>query len=281
MRTIFFVFLMVVGLLPYSCVSESRSEKEVLTVSIAPLKKIVQSIVEHDFEIDVLVPAGVSPETFELTPRRFSALNQSKLIFSVGLIPFEQSLLSKLSDQSEIVYLSQGIELVKGACGHHHHEAVGVDPHVWTSPRALIQMAENAYDAIHRLYPDSTRYSLNYKQLNEELWALDRYVTHRLSTQKRRCFIIYHPALTYYARDYSVEQIAIEKEGKEPSAKQLARLIEQARRDSIKTIFYQSQLPHSSVEIIASDIDAEMVAVDPLKEDVLQNIKDITDLISE
>lgn len=92
--------------------------------------------------------------------------------------------------------------------------------------------------------------------------------------------MIYHPALTYYARAYGIEQVAIEQDGKEPSAKRLVRLIEQARRDSIRVVFYQSQFPASAVEVIAEDIGAQSVRIDPLAEDVVGNISYITDLIT-
>ena len=110
--------------------------------------------------------------------------------------------------------------------------------------------------------------------------ALDDSVAERLKQSGVPYFMIYHPALTYYARAYGIEQVAIEQDGKEPSAKRLARLIEQARRDSIRVVFYQSQFPASTVEVIAEDIGAQSVRIDPLAEDVVGNISYITDLIT-
>ena len=92
--------------------------------------------------------------------------------------------------------------------------------------------------------------------------------------------VIYHPALTYYARDYGLRQVAIETDGKEPSAKQLTAIIRQAREDGVRRIFYQKQFPASTVEVIARDIDAEYVAIDPLDRDAIANIDTITDLIT-
>ena len=109
---------------------------------------------------------------------------------------------------------------------------------------------------------------------------LDQAVTQQIAASNTRYFIIYHPALSYYARDYGITQVAIEQDGKEPSAKRLAELINQARADGIKRLFYQSQFPASSVEIIAKDIAAESVQIDPLREDVIANIQEITNLIT-
>ena len=141
-------------------------------------------------------------------------------------------------------------------------------------------MAENAYEAIHARWPDSAKYTDNHARLQEELRQLDLRTAEKIARSGIRYFIIYHPALTYYARDYGLRQIAIEADGKEPSAKQLTQLIRQAREDGVRRILYQSQFPASAVEVIARDIDAEYAEVDPLREDVIANIEEITGIIT-
>lgn len=311
-----------------SCAQPVQPEEETLYVSILPLKSIVGGIVGDDFDVRVLVPAGASPETFEPTPRQFVDLNRARLIFNVGLIDFETTLLGKIEARDKVVDLSRGIDLIAGSCSHAHgkvaradephaaamseeqqtagshaaatpgerqlagsHAATpapqahghshahGIDPHIWTSPRALQRMAANAYEAIHALWPDSVKYTENHARLQEQLAALDARTAGKIAASGVRYFIVYHPALTYYARDYGLQQVAIEDDGKEPSARALARLIEQARRDGVRRIFYQSQFPASAVEVIARDIEAQSVAIDPLKEDVIANIDSLTDLI--
>lgn len=309
-----------------SCAQPAQPEEETLYVSILPLKSIVGGIVGDDFDVRVLVPAGASPETFEPTPRQFVDLNRARLIFNVGLIDFETTLLGKIEARDKVVDLSRGIDLIAGSCSHAHgkvaradephaaamseeqqtagtaatpgerqlagsHAATpapqahghchahGIDPHIWTSPRALQRMAANAYEAIHALWPDSVKYTENHARLQEQLAALDARTAGKIAASGVRYFIIYHPALTYYARDYGLQQVAIEDDGKEPSARALARLIEQARHDGVRRIFYQSQFPASAVEVIARDIEAQSVAIDPLKEDVIANIDSLTDLI--
>lgn len=267
-----------------ACTPHQQADENTLYVSILPLRSLVEKIVGDDFKIEVLVPPGASPETFEPTPRQFIGLNRAEMIFNVGLIDFETTLLSKIEDRGKVVNLSRGIELIAGSCshgGHGHTHAHGVDPHVWTSPRALQKMAENAYAAIHSAYPDSVKYETNFKRLQEELQALDARTGGKIAQSGVGYFIIYHPALTYYARDYGIRQVAVEADGKEPSAKQLTQIIRQAREDGVRRILYQSQFPASAVEIIARDIDAEYIEVDPLREDVIANIDAITDIITQ
>ena len=281
MRKIYITLL--IAILCGGCTSRRPADGEPLYVSILPLRSLVQGIVGDDFDIEVLVPPGASPETFEPTPRQFVGLNKARMVFNVGLIDFETMLLAKVEDQAKVVDLSRGIELITGTCSHGSHghtHTLGSDPHVWTSPRALQKMAENAYEAIREAYPDSVKYETNYRLLQQELKALDERTAARIAASDVEYFIIYHPALTYYARDYGLRQIAIEADGKEPSAKQLTQLIRQAREDGVRRILYQSQFPASAVEVIARDIDAEYAEVDPLREDVIANIEEITGIIT-
>ena len=266
-----------------ACTTHKQQDDNTLYVSILPLQGLVESIVGGDFDVEVLVPAGASPETFEPTPRQFVGLNKAQLVFNVGLIDFESTLLGKMENQEKVIDLSRGIDLIEGSCSHNdhgHNHAHGVDPHVWTSPKALRTMAANAYEAIHKAYPDSVKYEANYKRLLEELQALDARTAEKIAQSGIEYFIVYHPALTYYARDYGLRQVAIEADGKEPSAKQLTAIIRQAREDGVRRIFYQNQFPASTVEVIARDIDAEYVAIDPLGRDAIANIDTITDLIT-
>ena len=275
MRTAY-LYLLFLSLFATGCTSSTRqTDKERLYVSILPLRSLVEQIVGDDFKVDVLVPAGASPESFEPTPRQYVALNRSKLVFNVGLIDFEQNLLRDFPDREKLVNLSRGIRLLEGSCAHGHtHEptgkaraseghAHGIDPHIWTSPRALKQMAANAYDALRTSFPDSVRYTENYEKLLVRLDSLDTACAEALRQADVHTIVIYHPALTYYAADYGLEQLAVEHD-------------EEARRKKVRRVFYQAQYPASTVKVIAEDIGARSVKIDPLREDVIENIGEIT-----
>ena len=199
------------ALLLAACTPEQPAGENTFYVSIPPLRSIVEGIVGDDFKIEVLVPPGASPETFEPTPRQFVELNKAQLIFNVGLIDFETTLLGKVGDQAKVVNLSRGIDLIAGSCSHGHHghdhgHAHGVDPHVWTSPKALQTMAANAYEAIRNAYPDSVKYEAGYNRLRSTLKELDIRTAEKIARSGVKYFIVYHPALTYYARDYGLRQ---------------------------------------------------------------------------
>lgn len=263
-----------------ACGGRSEHHNADIIVSIEPLKYIVEEITEGDFRVDVLVPQGTSPETFDPAPRQIMALDKAQMVFAVGLIDFEQALLKRVG--KNITNLSDGVELMAGACshaheGHHHH---GIDPHIWTSPRELKIMAYNTHKRIMQQYPDSVKYTKAYEALVQELDSLDRECELKISTSDTKAFAIYHPALTYYARAYNIEQIAIEADGKEPSAKHIANIIDKAHDKAIRTLLYQVEYPRSVVDVVAKDMGIEPKEINPLASNPLQFIKDVTNAIT-
>ena len=282
----FIVILLFAALVVASCGNREVKVENRAVVSIAPLKPIVEAILGDDFEVAVLVPQGASPETFEPTPKQLREVESARFVFGTGLLEFEQELLHRVARNEQIINLSQGIDVITGTCSHAHHGHAcghkhGVDPHVWCSPKALGKMAENAYRVIAQAMPDSTKYAEAYNALNSNILTLDKEVAEMCQKSPRKSFIIYHPALTYLARDYGLTQVAIEKDGKEPSAKYLAQIINLARAEGVKAIFYQSEFPASSVTIICKDTGATAVEINPLSEDIFRNIRHITTLITE
>lgn len=267
------------------CTPKRPAGGDKFIVSILPLKNIVENITGTDFVVDVLVPPGASPETYEPTPSQMVAIHDAKLVFTTGLIDFERALMEKLAGQNtenKFIDLSTGITLIKGECAHGgpaHSHGHGVDPHIWSSPRNLKAMAATVMQRIALLYPDSSMYIANYEVFMSNLDFLDRDISGQISAAEVNCFIIYHPALTYYARDYGLQQIAIEHEGKEPAVDKLQQLVNKAKNENVKTIFYQRQFSPTTVEAIARETGARCVEIDPLAEDVIGNLHSITSKI--
>lgn len=267
-------------LLIVGCTTKSGSDKKTIFVTITPMQSIIEEITAGDFDIEVIVPKGASPETFEPTPKQVTSFSDAEFIFSTGLIDFEQSLVERIGGNAEVVNLSNGIELIAGSCSHGNHKHKhGVDPHIWTSPRALRTMVTNAHKAIMAHYPDSVKYTEATGRLLERIDALDTYCATRIKAEGVEAMMIYHPAYTYYARDYGIEQIAIEHDGKEPSLRQTTALIEKAKEHGVKAILRQPQYSEDKVRAIANDAGAEIITTDPLAEDILGEIERVTEII--
>ncbi len=289
-RTLKIACILAVMAVMVACGGRESSNKATLTVSIPPLKYVVESITGDDFNISVLVPDGASPETYSPTSRQMIDIENASLVFTTGLIDFETELIKKISKtltDNSIVNLSEGVALITGSCSHSHtHSTVagnahnsGIDPHIWTSPEQLKTVAQNAHKAIIARYPDSVKYTAAYHKLLTELDRASSEIRTKISDSGKHYFIIYHPALAYYARDYGIEQISLENEGKEPSAVYMGEVAAKGRKDEGKYILYQRQFPKAIIESLAADIGATPEAIDPLAKDIIAELLHITDII--
>ncbi len=271
------------------CLSTSchRLDRNVdtITVSIDPLRFITEQITGNDFEIQVLVPPGSSPETYEPTSAQMLQTARSKAYIEIGLLDFEINLEQAIREnmpQVTLIKSSDRVPLLAEHCGHTHNDEEhvhGVDPHIWLSPTRLKIIAENIYNGLSAIYPDSLKYKANYSTFCKRIDSLDRSLD-TLLTPEKRGFLIYHPALTYLAADYGQTQISVEVEGKEPSPAYLSRLIDSAKALNINKILYQKQFNKSTVEAVAEELDLTPVAIDPLAENVIENIESLARLIA-
>ena len=254
--------------------------KKTIYVTITPLRALVEEVVGEDYNIEVLVPKGASPESFEPTTKNLIALNDAEQIFMIGLINFEQSLTNSVKDSGRVVNLSEGIELIAGSCSHcSHAHAHGIDPHIWTSPRALKSMVNTISTAMQTVAPDSIKYQDNADKLIHKLDMLDALCSSKIEANNVDAIMIYHPAFTYYANDYGIEQISVEQDGKEPSPRQLTTLVEKARKHNISKLLIQPQYSKDKLRALALECDAKVVEVDPLSEDIIAEIERVTTLI--
>lgn len=278
------IFISIITLL-CSCKADSDSAaKKTIFVSITPLKMLVEKITCGDFPVEVLVPEGASPETYDPTARQLTEASDAQLLFSTGLITFEQNLVDRISHKERVVDLSSGITPLAGCCTHNHsqshmHHTHGIDPHIWTSPRALATMVRTMHKRVMKLYPDSAKYDVAANRLIERIEQLDTRCQEAIAASDAEAFMIYHPAYTYYAHDYGISQIAIEQDGKEPSPRQLALLVEDARHNNIKAILLQPQYSHDKVMPLAEECGIEIIVTDPLAPDILNEIERVTTII--
>jgi len=150
-----------------------------------------------------------------------------------------------------------------------------LDPHIWLSPRLVKVMAQNIYQGLVAIDPaGQPEYTVNLNAFLEELDALDGRLTSVLSAlpKDRRAFMVFHPSWGYFARDYGLRQIPIESEGKEPSPGELARIVEMGKEQRIPVVFVQPQFSERSAKVIASEMGAKVVPLDPLAPDWKGNL---------
>lgn len=268
--------------------SSDKVEKPVVIVSIAPQKFFVEQIADTLVHVEVMVPPGSSPETYEPTASQLKLLSVAKVYFSLGLLDFEKSMLKNIEKQNpelNVINHSLDLSLLEGTChghDHNHSHNHGHDPHVWTSPSEVKTIIKSIVDVLSETYPQySSQFMANYQTFTADLDSLDSYIRQTLSDTKTREFYIFHPALNYYARDYNLTQVALEEEGKAPSMMHFKSVIKSAKDQGVLTFFIQREFDANTARTAAADIGGKVVVIDPLDEQWLENMYLITNQLKE
>ena len=220
-------------------------EKINVTVTILPQKYFVEKIAGENAQVNVMIPPGGNPATYDLSTKKVKDLSNTKLYFKVGYLPFELSWMNKIKNSNpsiKIIDTSVGVELIKSN-QHHHKEdnSSGTDPHIWLSPKEVKVQAKNILDVFIKTDPQNMEFYLkNYENFLAEIEFVQSSLQDSFNSIKNRKFLVFHPSWGYLARDFSLEQIAIESEGKNPTPKALKNLIKTAKKEEIKVIFLRN-----------------------------------------
>ena len=251
-----------------------------MVVSVLPLVELAQRVGGGHVAVQALVGPGQNPHGFEPTARQLEDLTQARLFWRVGM-PFEAGWLQRLQGANPgLAVLDARTALGRQADdrpadrqhdGHGHH-----DPHIWTSPRAARAMVLQLAETLAAIDPDNAAaYRANAAAHAAALDALDAEIRGALAGLSQRRFLVYHPAWGEFAAAYGLEQVAIERDGKEPGARSLAELASAARRDGIRVIFVQPQTSPRSAQTLAAEIGARLVSADPLAADYAAGLRSL------
>ena len=258
-------------------------DRPTVFVSIVPQKYFVQQISGNLVTVEVMVQPGASPATYEPKPSQMSRLSVAAAYFAID-VPFEKAWLGRIAavnPQMKIIRTDRGIEKI--AMAEHHHEELGtekkqsdqiiLDPHIWLSPLLVKKQAATILEGLKTIIPEHAReLDANYRLFQEKIDHLDAQLKSQLRGGRGLRFMVFHPSWGYFAKEYGLEQVPIEIEGKAPKPAQLAELIAHARAQHIGVIFVQPQFSQKSAQVVAKEIGAKVVFVDPLAEDWLNNL---------
>lgn len=271
---------------PASSDNSKEHSRQIITVSIEPLRYLTEQIAGNVFQVVTFVPKGSNPETYEPTPEQMAKLGNSVMYFGISDLGFERTWLDRLVQTAPEVTFIDVTEKIRRMQGHFHgnnssHQH-GTDPHVWTSPTNMQLIAQHICTALSKadtVHAESFRENL--RKVQDDIQTVDDSIQHLLAGTSIRTFLIYHPTLTYYAHDYGLEQLAIENDGKEPSPRHLTDLINQCKEKQVKTVFVQQEFDRKNAELIAKETGTDITYINPLAYDWKQEMLKIAQTLHE
>jgi zinc transport system substrate-binding protein len=276
--SLFFMFFLII-----SCGRRHDSDTEFISVSIAPFKYFVEEISGGRFEVNVMVPAGSDPHIYEPSPQQISRLQKSVAYISNGCLGFETTWLDRfyeINRNMKKLCLADNIDLI--ASDHHNDSELyeSADPHYWVSPICAKKISSSVNDFLATIDPaNKDLFETNYRKLNEKISSVDSMARELSYIKGNKAFMIYHPTLSYLARDYGLEELAMEHEGKEPTPSGLKSLIDRAKKDKLSVILIQKENDKKNVSAIVDETGAKIMVIDPLSEDWYTSISEIIGIL--
>lgn len=261
-----------------SC-GNSVQEKRMITVSILPQKFMLKKIVGDRFEISCMLNEGNNPEAYEPSMTHLMNIEHSVAYFCIGYIGFEDAIVGKAhvnNPDLKIFNTSKGVEVIRGTHFSPEGEHNEADPHLWTSVANAIKISQNMLAAVVELDPDNAdEYTLNFNAFKSELDSLDSRIKSQLAGKQGSAFLVWHPSLSYFARDYGLRQVSLEYEGKEIPIDKLKQNIDAARESGAHVLFVQREFDSRQAETIGEELGVKMVKINPMSynwETELENI---------
>jgi zinc transport system substrate-binding protein len=305
------VQIIIIGVLAVSfftgCKSEETGEDKLqVAVSIVPEEAFVKAVAGDLVNVVTLIPSGASPTNYQPTPMEMTEFSNSSVYFSIGVAAEEANILPNIVDlnsEIKVVALAEVVDNVyepvyfvdedededehedehdvaedgtEAVEDEHEHE--GRDPHSWMSPKRVIVMVETIRDELILLDGENEEiYRENAASYIEELEAVDQEIQETMDKLENKTFIIMHPSMGYFAKDYGLTMVALEDDGKEATAARLQEVIDFALEENIQVIFYQEEFDSSQAETLAMEIDGETMALAPLSFDYIDNLYEINE----
>lgn len=267
------ILLLTIVTIMVSCQTPKKPAEKMVFASILPIQYFADQITGNLYSSVVMVPPGVGPETYNPTPRQMSEMAKASAFFANGFLGFEEAYVEKFRSNNPnmlFVNTSNGVELIH-AEGHDHgdhgHEK-GVDPHTWSSPDGARIIAKNIYEGMVKIDPaNQAAFKANLYRLLARIDSVDTAVKAILTDIPSRKFMVFHPALGYFAKQYGLEQLSIEFEGKVPTPRHIQNIVLEAKEHNIRNILIQKEFDVENADIIANETGSKVIQIDPLAYD--------------
>lgn len=252
--------------------SSQSSEKPTVAVSIVPEATFAKAVCGNLADVVTAIPPGSSPETYEPTPKEMTSLSRAQIYFAIGVPAESAGILPKVSDIKTMKVVKLQDEVAK-VYTDRKFESGGRDPHIWLSPKRVKVMVKVMAQELEAIDPShSSQYQKNEQAYEKKMDTLDTKIQTILSGVKSRTFIVFHPAFGYFADDYGLKMTALEQDGKEATAQRMQQIVDLAKADGTKTVFYQEEIDSKQAKALAEEIGGKTTALAPLAADYENNL---------
>lgn len=262
-----------------------------VAVSILPELTFLQAIGGDKINPILMVKPGNSPHDYEPKPSQMKEITKAQIYLAID-VEFEHIWLPKfqnLNPKMKIVDIADGVTKLSMEQHHHgetkhetdEHKHGNSDPHIWTSPNNVKIIAKNIVDTLIK-YDTSNKeyYTQNYKSFIQSIEDTQNTIHTILKDKTNRKFMVFHPAWGYFAKEFHLQQLAIEAGSKNPKPKQIAYLIAEAKEENVQAVFTAPEFSEKVARQIALEIGVPVIKVSPLNPKWSENLINLAKAIA-
>lgn len=259
----FIIFFLVVSLSACQQPGPSPDKKLKVLTTIAPLYSFTKNVAGDTAIVENLLPSGVDPHEYSLNPADAKKIADAQVLIKNGVNleswldkPMLQELTDSTDESRTIIDTSSGVMIIDN------------DPHIWLSPGNAVIQVRNIRDGLAEADPAHKEiYMKNAGEYINRLKRLDRDISSRTGTWKKKEFVAFHRAFIYFERDYGLKQTAFLQTfpGQQPSPEHIANVINTIKDKKINVIFTEPQISHKIINTIAADLNLKVYSLDTLE----------------
>lgn len=258
--------------------------KPYVVATIFPVYDIAQNIAGDDVNVQLLLPAGASPHTFEIDPRTANTFEKADIVFAIGHGIDDWA--TQLAGEDELVIVDKNIPLLEtkeqgiGEDEHEEdehadevhtiddgHEHGPTDPHYWLSGENGKIIAQTIADRLKSAYPQyAANFDARLRTYLVELQAAHE-TTHTIINEVgNKRIVTLHDAWYYFADAYGLEIVATytPSAGKDPLPQDIAALAKVIRENQIQTMYLERQTSSASLEAFLEDQNLLIAKLDEI-----------------
>lgn len=239
----------------------NSSHKLRVVSSFFPIGEFVKKVGGNLIQSSLLIPVGNEPHDFEPTINEIQSANSADVLVYNGL--GVENWINKISTPHKID-ASAGLNIL-----YYDKSNKTVDPHVWLDPELVKKEVENIRDGIIKIDPVNRDYYMNNtKHFLKELDNLDATIRTDLQSCKKKDFISFHNAFSYFAKRYALNQHSISNAGPEAEVtpQRLAEVIDTAKNLQLHIIYSEELIDPRYASVVAQEIpDGKVLVLSPIE----------------
>ena len=282
-KNIFYIFFLLIA--GCSQPPENTKPKPLVLVSVAPYRFLAEQIGKNEIEVESIVPPNTNPHIFEPTPKQVAKIARGDVWFQIGE-SFEEKITPFLKEKNpRLIYsdLRDQVDLIPEthesscSCSKNH-----LDRHIWMSPKLAAIQAGEIEKILSAKWPEKKEFfQTNLKLLQEDLLKLDLEIKASLKSFKNSSLLVSHPAFGYFCKEYGLEQLSVEYEGKDPRPRHLEKIMKEAKRSELKAAVTLPQYNNKAILLIAEKLHLPTKMIDPYSSDYVATLKELTEAIAQ